>query len=612
MLAILSEMPRKVIYDNFVSSLFHIPQGLPQGSPLAPLLYICYITDLPDFLTRLNHGLRFDNIPPNFTNTLEQFPILKFADDMLTISNTYTRLQNTLVDISHYLSAYNSLLNPKKCLAHAIIPPVRRNATPSCTWPQDANILPPNILNSPIPITQPCQPLRKGTIINHPVYLGVRWGTFTTSGHDWNETIKNTYNKAYGKSNNILTHLRSAHRLTASTVSTSFYAEIIPILEYCSVIWGPYIDQQASNKMQSIQTHFFRTCFNLPHAEYHTTTIDIDFGLTPLELRRDDLLFRQWNRLTSAWEHITDNQSLSPDNINNPANISISPTSPYSHRQFYTFLLFIWSTYNCNIKDNTKYGPSYTWFSAARKRFSLYHLDSFFTKGIPIPDKDLQLAFITRWYLHISNRIDTTLTRLHSHFPDNKYNLDILYACATKSRDTAVSAVHHPKSYHSYFHDNPDIDDVTHSSNRIRSIFIRYLYLDLFPWNRNLVLRYISIRNGSYNPLTCPACKSINPSPSHIFIHCEHPESRLKRFHLYTTISNSLCIDSNPNRRTAAHLYAINRINTQKLLEDLPFIFGAIHLYLKPPTRKNSLRDTYLSILKCLISYVCNNSSSLS
>lgn len=95
-----------VKYENGVSNSFDIPNGLPQGSVLAPKLYILYTADIP---------------------STPKTQLLTFADDTIILTNSVqhrgiiTNLTKAYINISRYFNKWHIRINSGKT-KHLIIP----------------------------------------------------------------------------------------------------------------------------------------------------------------------------------------------------------------------------------------------------------------------------------------------------------------------------------------------------------------------------------------------------------------------------------------------------------------------------------------------------------
>ena len=77
----LSERKQRVIIDGFLSDPLDVQTGVPQGSILGPLLYVCFTNDMPESIH--NHQISImDNRDTSFNiNCQECGSICCFADD---------------------------------------------------------------------------------------------------------------------------------------------------------------------------------------------------------------------------------------------------------------------------------------------------------------------------------------------------------------------------------------------------------------------------------------------------------------------------------------------------------------------------------------------------
>ena len=115
----LSERKQRVVIDGFLSDPLDIQAGVPQGSILGPLLYICFTNDMPESIhdhdiVPCNQGISFD------VSCQECGSVCCFADDS-TFSNSNKDAQILENDtdlkyksIINYMNANLLVLNTAK------------------------------------------------------------------------------------------------------------------------------------------------------------------------------------------------------------------------------------------------------------------------------------------------------------------------------------------------------------------------------------------------------------------------------------------------------------------------------------------------------------------
>ena len=95
----LTNRKQQVVIEGQQSSSADVTSGVPQGSVLGPLLFLCFINDLPEQI---------------------KCKIKLYADDVLLYTTINTvddchRLQNDLITLEQWARKWNMVFNPTKC-----------------------------------------------------------------------------------------------------------------------------------------------------------------------------------------------------------------------------------------------------------------------------------------------------------------------------------------------------------------------------------------------------------------------------------------------------------------------------------------------------------------
>lgn len=235
--AFLTDRQQRVGVENLYSSFLPICSGVPQGSVLGPLLFVIYISDL------LPH------------DTTDSDLNLKFADDVkegteIINHSDYTRLNNTVAEVSSWSTQWQLPLSKEKCFSFRVGSP---------------STLPPYQLDGGA--LECRQEVRD---------LGV-W--FTSNLKSTTHCSKITA-QAFRR---LFIVRRCFARASAKTLIWAFKVFVRPLLEYASPAWSPYLLQDI-DLLESVQRNFTRSLpgyRGLPAGERLRRS-----GLDPLELRR--------------------------------------------------------------------------------------------------------------------------------------------------------------------------------------------------------------------------------------------------------------------------------------------------------------------------------------
>ena len=193
----LSNRTQKTVIEGTYSASCPVTSGVPQGSVLAPLLFVLYLESL---LKELK-----DNCS-NATN------IFAFADDVKILSQDHDELRRALVTIEKWTQNWNLSLQPKKSEHISFL----------FSRPTTTDLSSYYIKNSLIPKTNTVKDL----------------GITLSSNLKWAPYISKITSKANILSYNII---RSFISTDLSFYAALFKTHIRPILEYNTPIWNPHL-----------------------------------------------------------------------------------------------------------------------------------------------------------------------------------------------------------------------------------------------------------------------------------------------------------------------------------------------------------------------------------
>lgn len=238
----LSHRSQQVILDGVTSDKVKVISGVPQGTVLGPLLFLCFINDLPESILSSDTKL--------------------FADDSMlfkVIDNDTDRelLQRDLSALELWEEAWQMSFNPTKCVVLRISS--KKKKARQTTYQLHGHTL---------------------EVVDASKYLGVA----LTDDLSWDQHIQNTV----GKANRTIGFLRRNLRDCTRPVKDLTYKTMVrPILEYSSTVWDPH--QQANIKsLEQVQRRAARYVFNdfSSRTPGCVTKMLDDLNWEPLEVRR--------------------------------------------------------------------------------------------------------------------------------------------------------------------------------------------------------------------------------------------------------------------------------------------------------------------------------------
>jgi hypothetical protein len=203
----LTHRTQQVVVDGEKSSAVTVDSGVPQGSVLGPLLFLCHINDLP-----------------NRVDILSQ--VCMFADDCLLYRQIKTqedhvKLQEDLKGLEEWAKMWGMSFNPPKCYVMTV---GRGKKVSNHIY---------SLCNYPIEQVQ-----------NNP-YLGI----LLNQNMKWSPHI----NKITKKANGTLAFLRRNLKTCPRELKDTAYKALVrSLLDYSATIWDPYLKKDIKN-LEAVQ-----------------------------------------------------------------------------------------------------------------------------------------------------------------------------------------------------------------------------------------------------------------------------------------------------------------------------------------------------------------------
>ena len=236
----LSERQQRVRIGSSLSSWAPVVSGVPQGSVLGPILFLCFINDLPDVVSGI---------------------VKIFADDTKIYSHVPNqdlcdKLQTDLDNLCKWSDEWKLSFNVKKCKVLHI---GKNNSNCRYSMPdKDGNY-----------------------IYVEPVQTEKDLGVTFDENLSFEDHISNITSKAQGVLS--LIH-RSFEYLDKEMFLTLYKSLIRPILEYGSCVWSPF-QKKDIKKIEDIQKRATKLVSSVADMPYEQRLKEL--GLVTLEYRRD-------------------------------------------------------------------------------------------------------------------------------------------------------------------------------------------------------------------------------------------------------------------------------------------------------------------------------------
>jgi len=228
---------RTVVEGEF-SDPVDVESGVPQGTVLGPLLFLCHINDLPD-------GVKSQ--------------VRLFADDCLLYRPIRSRkdhiiLQEDLERLESWAAKWGMRFNAKKCYLLSI-----KNSS------QNFYSLDNQVLKQ----------------VQENPYLGVT----LSDDLKWGPQVRKTTKKA----NSVLYFLRrNLKRCPKSCKQLAYVSLVRSVLDYAAIVWDPYLakDINSLERVQRKSVRFICNDYRSRHEGAVTNMLD-NQGLKPLKHRRE-------------------------------------------------------------------------------------------------------------------------------------------------------------------------------------------------------------------------------------------------------------------------------------------------------------------------------------
>ena len=253
----LSGREQRVVLNGQCSTWVPVPSGTPEGGILSPLMFACFINDLPMTLSAAT---------------------LMFADDVKIYHRVDDQADASLVqDNLNYLYQWSELwglkLNPSKCKVLTLTlrrSPIHANYTIGGTAIERLTVM-----------------RDLGVLIDEKL---------TFEAHI--DSIVSKANRAMGlmfRSFQTGRRGRPMHQCNSRAMLSTYYANVRSVLEYCCVVWGGAADSHLQ-RLEKIQHKFLVWLCGRCHFQniaFDYKSLLSHFGVASLEARRKlyDLMF---------------------------------------------------------------------------------------------------------------------------------------------------------------------------------------------------------------------------------------------------------------------------------------------------------------------------------
>ena len=314
--AFLMDRQQQVMVEGEFSDSCSVDSGVPQGTVLGPLLFLCHINDLPNCV---------------------KSTVRLFADDCLLYRTIRTiqdqiQLQNDLKSLEEWASLWGMRFNATKCYLMSI----HRSQKPlTYMYTLDNHIL--------------------EKVTNNP-YLGV----ILSEDLKWATHINKICNKANSTLGFIRRNLKNCDK---SFKETAYISLVRSVLDYSSTVWDPHLNKDI-NRIENIQRKAARFVKSDYKQTSSVTSMMDELGWKPLHERRREqrltLLFKIVNDLVAipADHHIRYNNRTSRNRHSKQLKVESANSDIYKN-SFFPRTIIDWnnlpqSAIDCDTVENFK------------------------------------------------------------------------------------------------------------------------------------------------------------------------------------------------------------------------------------------------------------------
>ena len=240
--AYLANRTQRVLCNGTKSSVSNITYGVPQGSILGPLLFICFINNLP--------------------NVIKYCRVIMYADDVVfyvahdVLASACELLQDDATSVFNWFTGSGLCINTDKTKVIAF------------TYDKPSV---PHVLSVSMGLStlETCSQYE---------YLGVIIDNKLTLEYGINKTVNNSNYR-----NVMLRKMRT--KMSKHTATLVYKQTILPVLDYCGYLYNGVPDYQ-HKKLQLMQNKCLRICLRV-RLKHHVVDLHRDCDVDYLAIRYD-------------------------------------------------------------------------------------------------------------------------------------------------------------------------------------------------------------------------------------------------------------------------------------------------------------------------------------
>ena len=301
----LTNRSQRVLVKGTMSESAPVESGVPQGTCLGPILFLCFINDIADGISSF---------------------IRLFADDALLYRpirtpEDHTVLQEDLAELEEWAAKWGMKFNPKKCYAMST---TKKKSIPSIHFYTLCNVVLSSVANNP--------------------YLGINISEDLTFAAHINKTV--------AKSSRTLGFLNRTMRSCPRRLrELAYFTMCRTTLEYASQVWDPPDNSREASNLEKVQRRAARFVVKDYRRRASVTAILQDLGWEPLSSRRQNSRLTLFHQIVNNKLDVQLEEGMLVQGLRGRYRLGRSKTSQHKN-SFFPRTITAWNNLKPGIRES--------------------------------------------------------------------------------------------------------------------------------------------------------------------------------------------------------------------------------------------------------------------